>query len=129
MPAGTDTACSFSPASVTGNGQTTLTVTTTAATAMNRDEKPFLAAGALACFAAFCLPFGIRGRTSLRRYALPALALFAVVVANGCGSGKPAPITSSGTPPGIEVVTVITSVAVDNQAFTQRQYISVNVVQ
>jgi Pro-kumamolisin, activation domain/Bacterial Ig-like domain (group 3) len=127
-PAGTDTGCSFAPTSVTGNGQTTLTVTTTASSAtMIRGTKPFRLAGAAACLLVLCLPLGRRAHRLLRQSAFLAFTLYAAAIATGCGSANPSAPVATGTPSGEQVMTVITSVSVNNQTTTERQYISVTV--
>jgi hypothetical protein len=100
----TGAACGFSPASVTVNGAaatSTLTITTTARTAMNSSSSPFnpLLPGGL-LLAGFGLPIAWRRRREIARmsyHSLPALLLISAVALPGCGGGSS---SSSGTSTG-----------------------------
>ena len=92
--------CSFSPASVTGSGSTTLTVNTTAATS-NRMIVPatFLLAGVL------LIPASRRSRP-MRLVFMLALAFVLSMAGCGGGSGNGGGGGSGGTPAGNYTVTV-----------------------
>jgi hypothetical protein len=108
LPAGAH--CSFDPASVTGSGSTTLTITTSGNTAALTPESGWLpgAGGgtALACILLFAWP------NRRRRWAqmLGILLLASVFSTTGCGSSTARGGTgSSGTPTGTYTVTVTTT--------------------
>lgn len=99
-------ACSLQPASVTigesGTGQSILTVSTTAATALDRQQKPFwpsVGGAVLACILIFRVPTRRRRslRTMLGMLAL-LMALACGVVACGGGSGSSSMGGGGGTP-------------------------------
>lgn len=114
LPAGA--ACQFSPASITATNQpaqTTLTITTTAASAAvlhateAAPEIPTLAAPALALVLLPLLRIRQRGRGKLGL--LLVVAIVSSFTAMGCGgssSGSTAPPASSGTPAGSYTVVV-----------------------
>src|SRR5581483_1319572 len=78
-PANTFTTCTFAPTSVTGNGQTTLSVTTSSSNGTSADLRLVAAQGsALACVFFCCTPFGARFRRGIgpRLFLLLPLLLF-----------------------------------------------------
>jgi hypothetical protein len=104
LPAGTT--CDFSPSSVAVNGHaatSTLTITTSAASAMNsrvRAIDPLLPGGAL--LAGIGLPIAFRRRTltKLRYDALLAILFFAALSLVSCGGGGGNSSSSTGGSPG-----------------------------
>ena len=103
LPAGAS--CSFSPASVTppGTTSTSVTVTTSAATAkQRRNGFPMLPESALAI--ALC-GFGLRKRRRLLTFFVLSLSAAGLGFLNGCGGG------SSGPPPPTPVTSTVTITA------------------
>ena len=100
--------CSFSPSSVTGNGQTTLTVSTTAPRSAALASPPWWSTSAIAC--AGVLVFGTASKR--RRMSLLAVLLIAVSVGPivSCGGGSSSGGGGDpGTPTGSSTVTVTAS--------------------
>ncbi len=105
------TSCSFNPATVTGSGSTTLTISTTAATA----ASPASNSMAMALFGGAGL-FGVvlaagvpRKKRALKSALLffGALALVGAMVSCGGGNNTPPPVVhTAGTPAGTSTVTV-----------------------
>ena len=131
-PANAFTTCTFAPTSVTGNGPTTLSVTTSSPTGTSADLRLLAAQGsALACVFFCCTPFGARFRRSVgpRLFLLLPLLLFGIALM-GCGGGSSSSHLSSSTPtpPGTQVFEVITSTSVNNQTVEQHTYLSVDVL-
>lgn len=112
LPAGAT--CSFSPASVTGSGATTLTVSTTAATtqATRSDPQPgwWLARLGSGLAAMFLLSGYSRGRSKAGFLSLIVCALLITGLACGGGSGgggnPPQPTPTTPTPTGTSNVVV-----------------------
>ncbi|MGB9031663.1 MAG: Ig-like domain-containing protein [Acidobacteriaceae bacterium] len=135
-PPSTYTTCSFSPASVTGNGQAILTIATTGTTTASTRGYFFrrLASKgpALASFLFLCFPLGLRlrRRHSSVLIAAPMLALLLAgpIALTGCSSAKTAPPSSATTPPGTQAFEVITSVSANNQTTAQDTWITVTVL-
>lgn len=134
-PANTFTTCTFAPTSVSGNGQTTLTLTTTAPGGTSADLGGlglFTAQGsALACVLLCCTSFGARFRRSigLRLFLMLPLLLLGIALL-GCGgtSSSSHMSPSTPTPTGTQVFEVITSATLNNQTAEQDTYVTVNVL-
>jgi len=131
-PANTFTTCTFAPTSVTGNGQTTLSVTTSSSAGTSADLRLLAAQGsALACVFFCCTPFGARFRRGVGPglFLLLPLLLFGIALM-GCGGGSSSNHLSSSTPtpPGTQVFEVITSTSVNSQTVEQHTYLSVDVL-
>lgn len=134
-PANTFTTGTFGPTSVSGNGQTTLTIATSApgGTAADLRSLRLLTAqgSALACVLLCCTPLGARFRRCVgaRRYLLLPLLLFGIALV-GCGGSSSSNhlSTSTPTPPGTQVFKVITSTTVNTQTVEQDTYITVDVL-
>lgn len=131
-PANTFTTCTFAPTSVTGNGQTTLSVTTSSPAGTSADLRLLAAQGsALACVFFCCTPFGARFRRGVgpRLFLLLPLLLFGIALM-GCGGSSSSSHLSSSTPtpPGTQVFEVITSTSVNSQTVEQHTYLSVDVL-
>ncbi|MGB6156988.1 MAG: Ig-like domain-containing protein [Acidobacteriaceae bacterium] len=135
-PPSTYTTCSFSPASVTGNGQAVLTIATTGTTTASARGYFFrrLASKgpALASFLFLCFPLGLRLR---RRFAdvfvstlMLALLLTGSITLTGCSSAKTTPAASTATPPGTQAFEVLTSTAANSQTIGQNTWITVTVL-
>lgn len=112
LPQGT--ACTFSPASVTGTGSTTLTLTTTAATAALAPQNLWLpgSGAALAGIVLLLLPNRKRKWAQL----VGVVALCLVLIASGCsggsttsGGGGGGGGSSSATPAGTYTITITTT--------------------
>ncbi|RXH56141.1 Ig-like domain repeat protein [Granulicella sibirica] len=81
-PAGTETTCSFSPATLNGVGQATLTITTTA------PAGPAAMRAVVGTFVAVLVFFGVPGRKRRRLGSLLVLALGICLTSGlGCGDG------------------------------------------
>jgi hypothetical protein len=103
-----ETTCSFNPASVTGNGSTTLTIKTTAATSAALDQRHGFGWWMGSSGAAFAGIFLLGAAPKRRRTSLLCLLVLFVAALPGCGGGGS---TSSGggnpgTPVGTYTVTV-----------------------
>ncbi len=133
-PADTGTTCSFNPASVTGSGTTTLTITTTGSSSTSGNScDPFhrkgagLFLGALLCLA----PLGWRGHRRLRGRLLALCLLAGIGMAGlGCSSTKLSsslPPQNTVTPSGSLQFTITTAVTSGSQTTTQKSYLTVNV--
>jgi trimeric autotransporter adhesin len=91
-----ESTCSFTPASVTGSGQTTITVTTTAPTAMlltPHSLEFWASTGGFSVVGIFLLGASPRRRRWARLFSL--LVFAGLVAGIGCGGGS----SSSGPPP------------------------------
>lgn len=104
------TSCSFNPATVTGNGSTTLTISTTAPTAAPPSTGLGAGFATTAGFLGLVLLGGLAARTRRRRLhstfmLLAVLALAAAMISCGGGSTPPV-IHNPGTPTGTSTVTI-----------------------
>jgi hypothetical protein len=135
-PSSTYTTCSFSPASVTGNGQAVLTIATTGATTASARGYFFrrLASKgpALASFLFLCFPLGLRLRRRCSSVFVSALMLAlllgGLIALTGCSSAKTAPAPSTATPPGTQAFEVLTSTTANGQTIGQNTWITVTVL-
>ena len=100
------TTCSFSPASLTANGQngmisSTLTIATDVGTGAMSEQAPLAVAGMVAG-----VLFAFRRRWRLRMILVVVCAVAALAAVSGCGGGGSGGSTSNTTPPGTYAVTV-----------------------
>ncbi len=106
-----ESACSFSPASITGSGSTTLTVSTTAARSA-RLESPGWWSTSLGMLAGIFLLGGASRRGSGGRLLSLTVFAFLITIAGcGGGGGSGGGSRDPGTPPGTTGVTVTASSA------------------
>ena len=102
-----ESTCSFNPASVTGSGATTLTISTTAAHIATLKRSNWWTAGFVATLAGICLLSGASRRpVGTRLLTLIACALLTGIAGCGGGSSTSSLNTDSGTPTGTSTVTV-----------------------
>jgi hypothetical protein len=141
-PANTYTTCAFNPAKVSGNGQTTFTITTTGLSPSSVHRTDFFTHGgaALACLLLGCLPFGSRFRRRVLGAARSSALMLAVLAATvltgtvlaltGCSSSAipKSPFAGTPTPPGTQVFEVITAVTANSQTISQDTWINVNIL-
>lgn len=137
-PANTFTTCTFNPTALSGDGQTTLTITTTGpgrSSARNHGLGVFAKrARVLACLLLCCAPFGARFRRKLPKSGAFLAAMLAVLLLgsaalSGCSSGSSSSAsTSTPTPTGTQSFKVITSTTLNNQVIQQNTYITVTVL-
>jgi trimeric autotransporter adhesin len=135
-PANTLTTCSFNPDTVAGDGQTTLTITTTGAASALAGKSDLglfaCGSGALASFLLIWSPIGAAWRRRLGSRAelsalILALLLCGIMALQGCASSTPKP-TAAATPPGTQAFEVITSASANSQSIAQQQtWITVNI--
>lgn len=104
-----ESTCTFNPPSVTGTGQTTITVTTTAPSAMlhsSRGLEFWASTGTLSFAGMLLIGAPIRRRRWARMFALLIFGSLLAGVGCGGGSGSSAPPPNPGTPTGTYTVTV-----------------------
>ena len=99
-----ESSCSFSPASVVGNGTSTLSVQTTAPKTASLRPMNWWATGSGGLFAAICL-LGAGSKRRRGRF-LMLLVFASIVTIVGCGGGHSGPPPDPGTPVGTYPVTV-----------------------
>lgn len=118
-PAGSESSCSFAPASVTGSGTTQVTIQTTALQSAGEfpNETPFSFSKSMRCLMAFafacllCLALQSRQMTSRVRFAVfLALISMAGVSFQGCG-GTGGETQDSGTPIGVTFTVTVSASA------------------
>ena len=120
LPSGAS--CSFNPASVTGSGTTTMTLSTTGSSAVLVPESRWLAGGGTALAGIFVLLWPIRRRRWAQMLGI--LLLCFAFSATGCGgggggqSGGGGGGGSSGTPAGTYTITVTTTTGSGASAIT-----------
>ena len=109
-----ESTCSFSPASVTGSGSTTLTVMTTAPHAARLSGGSAWTAGfGFAIGAVFLLGCGSKRRVRTTFFSLMALAfIMAIASCGGSGSSRGGGSTDVGTPAGTSTLTVTAATGV-----------------
>jgi hypothetical protein len=100
-----ESSCSFSPASVTGSGDTTLTIKTTAPHAASLNGLPWTT-GFGVTFAAVFLLGGASRKPRYRRAAFGFILCASLLGIGACGGGGSGPPPDPGTPKGTSTVTV-----------------------
>jgi hypothetical protein len=134
-PANSFTSCTFSPATLSGNGQAALTISTTGSAENSaRDGGLGLFAtgsGALACLLLCWSPVGARFRRRLGGRALLSaliLALFLCGIAALSGCGGASAVTTAATPTGTQTFEVITAATANQQTIGQNTWVTVNIL-
>ena len=128
-PPGAAITCSFNPATITNSGTSTLTITTTAQHAENKQLLLREAAGGAALAGllfTFCLP-GLRRRRPVLLVFLLSLGLFSTLGCTNIINGSSGQVLASGTPSGTQYLTISVTASDGKTTTTHTQQFAVTV--